>query len=411
MNVAKDFPVLKNNPKLTYLDSTATSLKPQVVIDAISEYYTHYSANIHRGLYQLSEKASEEYETTREVVRKFINAPDQDEIIFTRNTTESINIIMRSLGEHILDPGDEIAVTIAEHHANFVPWQQLALKTDSAFKIIDVDENEDLDIYEDDNKTINLEGIITKKTWILAINYISNVLGIIQPIKEIIAAARKINPKIIIIVDAAQAAPHVKIDVQDIDCDFCAFSSHKMCGPTGVGILWGRKRFLKEMDPFLYGGDMIREVYIDHTVFEEPPGRFEAGTPHIAGVIGLKAAIAYLEGYGMKKIFQHEEKLGQYMTDLLYKEFGEDITILGTESKLPRVGIAAFVLKNCHPHDVAGILDEEGVAVRAGNHCAMPLHNRLGIHATTRASLYMYNTEKDVHNLIRALKKVRKMLS
>ncbi len=406
-SVAKDFPVL--NQKVTFLDSAATSLKPQKVIDAITDYYQNYSANIHRGLYKMSERASAEYESTRETVAQFINAPSSKEIVFTRNATESVNVIASTIGKTILDKDDEIVTTIIEHHANFVPWQSLASQTGASLRIIDINDQSDLDIY-DDNDHINLQGVVTKNTWIFAINYVSNVLGTIQPLKEIITAARKIQPKLIVVVDAAQASPHIPIDVQDLDCDFLVFSSHKMCGPTGIGVLWGREVLLENMPPYQLGGDMIQEVHIHESTFADVPHRFEAGTPHIAGVIGLKAAIEYLQDIGMTNVWKHEEKLGKYLTSRLIEEFGSSINILGAQSLLPRVGLAAFTFDDCHSHDVAGILDEEGIAVRAGHHCAMPLHEALDVHSTTRASLYLYNTEKDIEHLIKALHKVRKLL-
>jgi cysteine desulfurase/selenocysteine lyase len=404
-----DFPLLAHNPSLTYLDSAATSLKPQEVLDAMNEYYTSYSANIHRGLYKLSEKASEEYEETRQVVADFIHAPSADEIIFTRNATESINLIAYTCGQHMIDSDNEIVTTVLEHHANFVPWQQLALRRGAHLRVIDCGDAGDLDIYAKNGK-IDLTGLVTDKTWILALQHISNVLGTIQPIKDIIKAARAIQPKIIVVVDAAQSAPHIPIDVQDLDCDFLAFSSHKMLGPTGVGVLWGRKRLLDAMPPFLFGGDMIRGVYLDHTDFAEPPYKFEAGTPDIAGVIGLKAAVMCLQKHGIDQMFKREVSLKEKLDSALQKEFEENIHILGSSARTPRIAVAAFTLKGCHPHDIAGILDEENVAVRAGNHCAMPLHTRFGVHATTRASFYLYNDEKDIGTLISALRKAYSIL-
>ncbi len=420
----KDFPIFKNHPDLVYLDSTATSLKPQSVIDKIVEYYTQYSANIHRGIYAISEKATEEYEETRSVVAKFINAPSPNEIVFTRSTTEAINLICYSLGRQIVGANDEVVTTIMEHHSNFVPWQQLCFEVGADFKIIDITNEGFLAVIPSKvegseippraslgrNDNIKLESIITKKTKILALTYISNVLGTINPVKEIIAAARKINPNIIVVVDAAQAAPHHKIDVVDLDCDFLAFSSHKMLGPTGVGVLWGRSSLLEKMFPFNYGGDMVEEVYIDKTIFRAPPSRFEAGTPHIAGVIGLKAAIGYLNTVGLENISKHEHLLITYAMEKVKKEFGEAIKIVGPKDPHSRVGIMAFTLEGCHPHDVAYLLDQEGIAIRVGFHCAMPLHTRLKTPATNRASFYLYNDEEDVEKLVTGLKKAQKIL-
>lgn len=408
-DVRQEFPLLHTHPNLSYLDSAATSLKPQVVLDAMNRYYTDYSANIHRGLYALSEQASTEYEETRQAVADFINAPSSQEIIFTRNATESVNLITYALGREMVDPGDQIVTTVIEHHANFVPWQQLAFQQDAEFKVIDCLENGDLDIY-DETGHIDLSGIITPKTRFFALTLVSNVLGTVQPVKDIIKAVRAINPKTLILVDAAQAVPHMPVDVQDLDCDFLVFSSHKMCGPTGVGVLWGRAEILTHMPPFLFGGAMIREVRIEETTYDDSPHRFEAGTPDIAGVIGLKAAIRYLQGVGMKTLFRHEQELGITLLKQLQEGIGTKIRVLGADSRLPRVGLAAFVLEGCHPHDVAALLDEENVAVRAGNHCAMPLHTRLKAHATTRASLYLYTRPDDITKLVKALHKVHSTL-
>lgn len=409
IDVAKDFPLLSNHPDLTYLDSAATALKPQSVIDRMTEYYSSYSANIHRGLYALSEKASSEYEETRQVVADFIHASSSDEIIFTRNATESINLIAYALGREVVDPGDTVVSTIIEHHANFIPWQQLAFQNDAEFKVIDCTDTGELDIYNKQGH-IDLADIVTEKTRFFALSYVSNVLGTIQPVKEIIKAVRAINPKTLIVIDAAQALPHMPVDVQDLDCDFLVFSSHKMCGPTGVGVLWGKAAILDHMPPFLFGGDIIREVRIEETVFAQAPYRFEAGTPDIAGVIGLKAAVRYLQGVGMEKIYAHEQNLAHILLGSLTSAFGDALTTLGAKSSAPRLALAAFELDGCHPHDVAALLDEQGIAVRAGNHCAMPLHTRLKAHATTRASLYLYNSEDDIEKLTLALQKAQKIL-
>jgi cysteine desulfurase / selenocysteine lyase len=408
-DVRLDFPLLRTHQDLIYLDSAATSLKPQIVLDAMNRYYTDYGANIHRGLYAISEEASSEYEETRQVVADFINAPSSQEIIFTRNATESVNLITYALGREMVDPGDQIVTTVIEHHANFVPWQQLAFQHDAEFKVIDCLENGDLDIYDETGR-IDLSGIITTKTRFCALTLVSNVLGTVQPVKEIIKAIRAINPKTLILVDAAQAVPHMPVDVQDLDCDFLALSSHKMCGPTGVGVLWGRNEILAHMPPFLFGGAMIREVRIEETTYDESPHRFEAGTPDIAGVIGLKAAVRYLQGVGMQTLYKHEQELGATLLKQLQEAFGTKIRILGADSRLPRIGLAAFELEGCHPHDVAALLDEENIAVRAGNHCAMPLHARLKANATTRASLYLYTTHDDITKLVTALHKVHTRL-
>jgi len=422
--IKKDFPIFKNNSSLVYLDSTATSLKPTSVIDKLVEYYSKYSANIFRGVYSLSEKATEEYEKTREKIAKFINAKSK-EIIFTRNTTESLNLLAYSLGRKIIEKNDEIVTTIMEHHSNFVPWQMLSQESGAVLKVINITKEGNLDVYENkfkiqnspsdsegkmtmkNSRLINLNDIITKKTKILTLTYISNVLGTVNPIKEIVRAAKKINPKIIVIVDAAQAAPHKKIDVLDLGVDFLAFSSHKMLGPTGVGVLWGKYDLLQEMFPFNFGGEMISEVFIDKTFFKEPPYKFEAGTPSIAEVIALKEAIFYLEKIGLDKIESHEKDLVQFAYRRLKEEFGEKIKILGEGNIEERSGILAFNFYHIHPHDVAQILSEKNICIRSGHHCAQPLHHFLGITSSCRVSFYLYNNKEDVEKLIEGLKEVK----
>lgn len=387
--IKKDFPIFQNQPDFVYLDSTATALKPQSVINALTEYYSHYSANIFRGVYDISEKATTAYEETREVVKDFIDAETAKEIVFTRNATESINLFVNGVKD-TLQKGDEIVTTIAEHHSNFVPWQQLAKQRGLTFTVAT-------------SNTFT----ISKKTKILAITYVSNVLGTSNPIKEIVQRARKINPHIIILVDGAQAVPHMKISVKNLDCDAFVFSSHKMLGPTGVGVLWVRKELLETLNPYQYGGEMIRSVSISETQFADLPHRFEAGTPHIAGVIALKEAVSYLQKIGLDTIHRHEIELAQYCYDTLAKEFKTAITIIGPKKR--QSGIVAFMLKGAHAHDVAQLLNEDNIAVRAGHHCAMPLHNHLGIEASVRASFYLYNTKEDVERLGKSLKKVMKV--
>ncbi|EKE15176.1 MAG: selenocysteine lyase, partial [uncultured bacterium] len=335
--IKKDFPIFKNNPNLVYFDSAATSLKPQVVIDKIVEYYEKFSANIHRGIYALSERATEEYEKTRQFTADFIGAKDSSEIIFTRNTTESINLISYSLGRQIVKKTDEIVVTIMEHHSNFVPWQQLSKELNADFKVIDVNEEGCL---IDIGKTIN------KKTKILALSYVSNVLGTINPIKEIIKKAKRINPNIVIIIDAAQSVPYMKVNVSDLDCDFLAFSAHKMLGPTGVGVLWGKKELLDKMFPFNLGGGMIEKVSLKKTTFRETPYKFEAGTPHIAGVIAFYEAIKYLLNKEMKNIKNHEQKLAFYTIKRLKEEFDDNIKIYGQKLPDNRSGLISFTFRN-----------------------------------------------------------------
>lgn len=386
IKIKKDFPIFKNQPDFVYLDSTATALKPQSVIDALTGYYSNYSANIFRGVYDISEKATAAYEETREVIKGFIGAESAKEIVFTRNTTESINLFVNGI-ENSLQKGDEIVTTIAEHHSNFVPWQQLAKKRGLTFTV-----------------STGTTHTISKDTKILAITYVSNVLGTCNPIKEIVKRAKAINPHIIVLVDGAQAVPHMKIDVKDLGCDAFVFSSHKMLGPTGVGVLWVKKELLETLAPYQYGGEMIRSVAINETQFADLPHRFEAGTPHIAGVIALKEAALYLQKMGLDVIHHHEVELAQYCYDRLTQEFGDAITLIGPKKR--QSGIVAFTLKSAHAHDVAQLLNEDNIAVRAGHHCAMPLHTHLGIEASVRASFYLYNTKDDVESLCKSLQKV-----
>lgn len=402
--IKKDFPIFKTHPHLVYLDSTATSLKPKAVIDKIVEYYEKYSANVFRGIYKLSEKATAEFEATRKKVASFINAKSEEEIVFTRSTTESINLLAYSLGREIVASGDEVVVSVMEHHSNFVPWQMLSFEVGADFKVLDIDRQGRLLL---DKK--NIRKIVTKKTKVFALTYVSNVLGTVNPLFEIIRMVKEANSDVVVVIDAAQAVPHLSVDVQKLGGDFLAFSGHKMLGPTGVGVLWGRKTLLEKMFPFNFGGEMIIEVHLDKTVFKEPPHKFEAGTPHIAGVIGFSAAIDYLAKLKMEKIKKHEEELLEYALSVIKEEFGDRIEILGPKGK-DRAGILSFSLEDFHPHDVAQLLDEEQIAVRAGHHCAMPLHKRLRKSASVRASFYVYNDKSDVDRLVEGLKKVRRIL-
>ncbi len=381
--VRKDFPQFDrkiNGKPIVYLDSTATSLKPRAVIHKENEYYTRYTANIFRGIYQTSEEATKAYEDVRMKTAKFIGASKPEEIIFTRNTTESINLVAYSLIH-----GDEVVASIMEHHSNFVPWQQLG-----KLKVWHMDED--------------LGTLITRKTKLFAITAVSNVLGTINPIKKIVRTIKKINPKCLVLIDAAQAVPHMRVNVTDWGADFVAFSSHKMLGPTGVGVLWGKYGLLESMTPFQYGGEMIQEVREDKTIFKEPPHKFEAGTPHIAGVIGFGAAIDYLEKLGMDNVRKHEEEIVAYAMSKMKKMKG--LTIYGPES---RAGVIAFTMKSAHAHDIAQVLNEDNICIRAGSHCAMPLHISMGLAATARASFYIYTTKEDVDALVAGLKKVNKM--
>ena len=381
----RDFPQFQrkiNGKAIVYLDSTATSLKPQAVIDRENEYYTRYTANIFRGIYKTSEEATKQYEDVRKKTAKFIGASRSEEIIFTRNTTESINLIAYSLRPR------NVVASIVEHHSNFVPWQQL-----SALKVWYPEKS--------------LDSVVTKDTEVFAIAAVSNVLGTIYPIKEIIRDVKRISPKCLVVVDAAQAIPHMQVDVMDWGADFVAFSSHKMLGPTGVGVLWGKYEHLDAMKPFQYGGEMIKEVRVDKTLFKEVPHKFEAGTPHIAGVIGFGAAIDYLTAIGMANVRKHEEKILTYALMKMSKVPG--ITMYGPTDPVKKCGVIAFTLKSAHAHDIAQILDEDNVCIRSGNHCAMPLHVSMGIAATARASFYIYTTPEDVDALVAGLTKVNKI--
>lgn len=401
--IKKDFPLLDrriDDKPIVYLDSTASSLKPQMVIDAMDEYYSRFSVNIFRGIYKLSEEATERYELAREKVSKFIGSDSPNSVIFVRNATEAINLAAYSWGRTNIDEGDEIVSTVMEHHANIVPWQELSNETGAVLKYLDITDEGYLNLD-------NLKTAITPRTKLLVITYVSNVLGTINPIKEIIKRAKKINSKLKILVDAAQAVPHMAVNVKELDCDFLAFSGHKMLGPTGIGVLWGKYELLDGMIPFQMGGEMIKEVYLDHSVYKEPPLKFEAGTPHIAGAIGLGAAVDYLSGIGMENIRNHEKELVSYALD----KFNSltNATVYGPKDTNYKGGVLAFDMKGLHPHDIAQILNEDNICIRSGHHCAMPLHIRLGLGATSRASFYVYTTKEDIDQLIEGLKKANKI--
>ncbi len=394
-DVRGDFPQLKrkiNGKRLVYLDSSATSLKPRQVISKEAEYYEMYCANVFRGIYRTSEEASAEFEKARGKVAHFIGASDPAEIVFTRNTTESINLVAQAMKKT-----DEVVTSIMEHHSNFVPWQQLA-----ELKVWKLGEDGRLDLRE-------LDRLVTPKTKLLAITAVSNVLGTINPIRHISQIVKRINPACLIFVDAAQAAPHMQMNVMDWGVDFVAFSSHKMLGPTGVGVLWGKREVLEQLSPYQYGGDMIKEVHVEKTVFADLPHKFEAGTPNIAGVIGLGAAVDYLNALGMDTVRRHEEEITGYALKRLLNV--RDVTVYGPKEAKDRGGVIAFTMKGTHAHDIAQLLDEDNVCIRAGHHCAMPLHEYLHIPATARASFYIYTTKEDVDALIVGLEKIRKIFA
>ncbi len=403
--IQKDFPQLKrtiNGRRIVYLDSTATSLKPQSVIDKQNEYYTTYTANVFRGIYTTSEEATREYEHARELTADFIGASSTSEIVFTRNTSESINLVAYSLALGRFAKGDRVVTTIMEHHSNFVPWQQLGKRGSIAVDIWYTLPDGTLDISE-------LEKLVTKKTKLVAFTAASNVLATITPVTEIVRTVKRLNPSCLVLVDAAQAVPHMPVDVKAWGADFVAFSSHKMLGPTGIGVLWGKLDLLEEMLPFNYGGEMIAEVHTDRTVFKSSPHKFEAGTPHIAGVIGFGEAVSYLKRLGMEQVRMHEETIVRYALKRLQDVKG--LRVAGPDDPSIRGGVFACVIPGVHPHDVAQLLNEDNVFIRAGSHCAQPLHEHLGLSSTARASAYVYTTTGDIDALVEGLQKIQKFFS
>lgn len=395
--IKKDFPLLENS-KIAYLDSGATTQKPNKVIEKVEEFYKKYNANPHRGAYSLSVEATNYYEETRKKIAKFINSPSQEQIIFTKNATESLNLIAYSYGMENLKKDDEITISIMEHHSNLVPWQKVSKVTKSKLNYIYLDGN-----YELDNEQIKSK--ITSKTKIVGITHVSNVLGTINNVKEIIKYAHKKGT--IVVVDASQSIPHMKIDVQDLDADFLVFSGHKMFAPLGIGVLYGKREMLNKMSPFLMGGDMIEYVYEQDTTFAPLPNKFEAGTQNVEGVIGLGAAIDYIEKIGYEKIQEVENSVTNYAIEELSKL--DFIKLYVTKNSKNHSSVISFNINGVHPHDVASILDSNGVCVRSGNHCAQPLLRYLGVDSTCRASFSIYNTKEDVDNLVEALKKSYKM--
>lgn len=400
-SVSQDFPILQtriNDKPLIYLDSTATTLKPQVVIDAVRDYMSKYSANIFRGIYSISEKATALYEQTRQLCADLIHTtPEQ--IIFVRNATEGLNVVSYSWLSSRLTSSDSVVVTSLEHHSNFVPWQQLAQKHLAVFKVIPVAHDKQVDIS-------TLDTYIDRTTKVFAFTAVSNVVGTINPVEKIVNAVRSINPDCLIVVDAAQAIPHMPVNVTEWDADFVACSGHKMLGPTGFGVLWGKKERLEELTPFLYGGEMIREVTAEQTTYKEIPHKFEAGTPAIAEVIGGGSAVSYLLELGMECVREHEREITEYTLSALHQL--PYITVFGPRDSRIRGGVISFTMDGVHPHDIAQVLNEDNICIRAGNHCAMPLHKSLGVIATARASFYIYTTTKDIDVFIEGLQKVKK---
>ncbi|MEH7374889.1 cysteine desulfurase [Neobacillus drentensis] len=402
-DIRAQFPILDqevNGKPLVYLDSSATSQKPLQVIEAIEKYYREINSNVHRGVHTLGTRATDAYEGAREKVRKFINAKSIQEVIFTRGTTTSLNIVAASYAAANLKAGDEIVITYMEHHSNIIPWQQVARRTGAQLKYIPL--QEDGTILLDDARAT-----ITANTKVVSVMQVSNVLGVINPVKEIGQIAHENGA--IMVVDGAQSAPHMKIDVQDLDCDFLAFSGHKMCGPTGIGVLYGKKHLLENMEPIEFGGEMIDFVQLYESTWKELPWKFEGGTPIIAGAIGLGAAIDFLNEVGLDQIAEHEHKLAAYALEKMSAVDG--MTIYGPLDAAKRAGLITFNLSDVHPHDVATVLDAEGIAVRAGHHCAQPLMRWLKASATARASFYLYNTEDDIDKLVEGLVKTKEYFS
>jgi cysteine desulfurase/selenocysteine lyase len=399
----QDFPILDqkvNGERLAYLDNAATAQKPQQVIDSLVHFYEHDNANVHRGVHTLAERATEQYEAARTKVQHFINAKDHNEIIFTKGCTDGLNLVASTYGEQNIHEGDEIVITIMEHHSNLIPWQQLAIKKHATLKYIELTPDGTLDMEDAKRK-------ITDKTKIVSVAHASNVLGTVNPLKKLAKIAHEHGA--VIVGDGAQSVPHMPVDVQDLDVDFYAFSGHKMMSPTGIGVLYGKADLLRAMPPYQYGGEMINAVHRDETTFADIPFKFEAGTQNIAGAIALGTAVDYLEEIGMENVEKKEQEIVDYVLPKL--EALPYITVYGPQDPVQHTGVIAFNMDNLHPHDVATALDAEGVAVRAGHHCAQPLMEALGVSATTRASFYFYNSKKDADQLINAIKATKEFFN
>ena len=395
--IRRDFPILDRRiegKRLVYLDNAATSQKPRQVIGALTEYYEEHNANIHRGVHRLAEEATAAYEEARQKVARFLGAPDTTGLVFTRGTTESINLVAYAWGRKFLREGDEVVLTEAEHHSNLVPWQLAAQATGAKLRFIPIREDGTLVLEE-------AQRLIGARTRLVGCIHASNVLATINPVEKLAELAHEAGA--LMLVDGAQSAPHLPVDVKSLGCDFFACSGHKMLGPTGVGVLWGRTEILEDMDPFLGGGEMIREVHLDHSTWNDLPYKFEAGTMNIAQAVGLGAAVDYLDDLGMQHVREHERRLGEYA----YRRLSEieGITLYGP--KIDRTGLVSFSLPDVHAHDLSQLLDEEGIAIRSGHHCTQPLMRRLGVAATARASFYLYNTDEEVDTLVAALQRAR----
>jgi len=399
--VRHDFPILREKVRgrtLVYLDNAATSQKPQVVIDAISRHYERGNANIHRGVHFLSEHATEEHEAARGTVQSFLNAEEASEIIFVRGATEAINLVAQTYGRTQVGPGDEVLITAMEHHSNIVPWQILCEQKGGRLRVIPINESGELLLEE-------FQKLLSTRTKIVAVTQVSNALGTINPVRRIIEMAHSEN--IPVLVDGAQAVPHLKVDVQALDCDFYVFSGHKLYGPTGIGVLYGKSALLDAMPPYQGGGDMISSVTFEKTIYNKLPYKFEAGTPHVAGAIGLGAAIDYVNGLGMDNVAAYEHEVLTYATEAVTAIPG--IRVIGTARE--KAGVLSFLLDSIHPHDIGTILDQEGIAIRAGHHCAQPIMQRFGIAATARASFGLYNTKEEVDALVNGIQNVREVFA
>lgn len=398
-----DFPLLDqtaNGRPLAYLDNAATSQRPLSVIDAVNRFLLQDNANVHRGLYDLSRRATEAYENARVRVAKFINAPSPDEVIWVRGTTEAINLVASSWGGAHLKPGDEIILTVLEHHSNIVPWQIVAERTGAVIRWVDIDEQGRL-LLEDYDRLLN------ERTKLVAVGHASNALGTINPVRTIVEKAHAVGA--LVLVDGAQAAPHLPVDVQSLGCDFYALSGHKMCGPMGIGLLWARRELLDAMPPYQGGGDMIESVTMECSTWAKVPHKFEAGTPNAAGAVGLAAACDYIDAIGHDALLAWEQELARHAMDTLSQVRG--IRLFGPQSLEQRLAVFSFALEGVHPHDIATVLDAEGIAIRAGHHCAGPLMTRLGVAATTRASFYLYNTTEEIDRLASALNTARDLFA
>ena len=397
--IRNDFPILHQevyNKPLIYFDNAATTQKPQEVIDVLSHYYSKQNSNVHRGINYLSQKATTAYEESRKYIQKFINAKNSHEIVFTRGTTESINLVASSFGKKFLSEGDEIIISELEHHSNIVPWQIICQEKKATLKIIPVNEKGEI-------KLDDFEKLLNEKTKLVAVNHISNSLGTINPVKEIIKKAHEYN--VAVLIDGAQAISHLKVDVQELDCDFYCFSGHKTYAPMGIGVLFGKEKFLEELPPYQSGGDMIKNVTFEKTTFNELPFKFEAGTPNVGGALAFEKALKYIENIGIQNIAHYENELLQYGTNELLKIDG--VRIIGTADK--KASIISFLIGNIHPYDAGVIIDQFGIAVRTGHHCTQPIIDRFKIPGTVRASFAFYNTKEEINELLMAIKKVKKM--